>query len=327
LAGDRDLDRPQLGAADALARKLRLLQLALAGFWMFDGLLQLQPFMFTQLFGSEMLAPMAAGNRGFVAHSITWAAKFVTAHAELSNTGFAGIQLLIGVLIAWRPTVKVGLALSLPWSLAVWWVGEGLGRMATGEGSPLTGAPGAVLVYALLAVLLWPREEPPSRVSVPAPSGFGRVSQLSTGLVTARVLWVVLWLAMALTALLPFNRRSSAPDNLFKLAAVGQPAWLHGIQRHLANGLNGDGLVVAIALAAVLGIIAGVGFLPAGLQRPILAFAALLAVVIWAVGESFGGLLAGGPQTDPNSGAILLLLVVAYWPFADRVRDIEAVVV
>ena len=48
----------------------------------------------------------------------------------------------------------LALAASIAWALAVWWLGEGLGGVLTGAASPVTGAPGAALLYALAAVLL-----------------------------------------------------------------------------------------------------------------------------------------------------------------------------
>ena len=38
-----------------------------------------------------------------------------------------------------------------------------------------------------------------------------------------------------------------------------------------------------------------------------------VAMVIWAVGEAFGMILAGG-ATDPNTGPLLAILALAYWP-------------
>ena len=76
----------------------------------------------------------------------------------LLNAVFATIQVLLGIGIAWRPTVRVALAASVAWSLGVWWFGEGLGMVLTGDVSPVNGAPGAVILYALLAVLLWPAD-------------------------------------------------------------------------------------------------------------------------------------------------------------------------
>jgi hypothetical protein len=65
--------------------------------------------------------------------------------------------------VLWRPTVKAALVGSVAWSLAVRWLGEGLGGLFTGTASPITGAPGAVLLYALIAVLAWPASGIPGR--------------------------------------------------------------------------------------------------------------------------------------------------------------------
>jgi hypothetical protein len=46
-----------------------------------------------------------------------------------------------------------------------------------------------------------------------------------------------------------------------------------------------------------------------------LVLAMVVAAVIWVVGEAFGMILAGG-ATDPNSGLLLILLALAYWPSA-----------
>ena len=65
--------RPGAGAeaARAVPDARRLLQLALAGLWLLDGVLQYQAFMFSRGF-SDMLAGMASGNPGVVASPITW---------------------------------------------------------------------------------------------------------------------------------------------------------------------------------------------------------------------------------------------------------------
>jgi hypothetical protein len=36
--------------------------------------------------------------------------------------------------------------------------------------------------------------------------------------------------------------------------------------------------------------------------------------VIWVAVQNFGGILAGG-ATDPNSGALVIMLALLYWPF------------
>ena len=45
-------------------------------------------------------------------------------------------------------TVKIALGTSVVWSLAVWWLGEGLGSVLIGGASPVEGAPGAAIIYA-----------------------------------------------------------------------------------------------------------------------------------------------------------------------------------
>ena len=64
-------------------------------------------------------------------------------------------------------------------------------------------------------------------------------------------------------------------------------------------------LAVALVLIAV-----GV-YLPARRRRA-LVLALVVAAVIWVVGEALGVLPAAG--TDPNSGPLLALIALAYWP-------------
>ncbi len=59
-------------------------------------------------------------------------------------------------------------------------------------------------------------------------------------------------------------------------------------------------------------VAAGV-FLPTPLARATLVLAIVTAAVIWVFGENFGMILAGG-ATDPNSGPLLIVLALAYWP-------------
>jgi len=55
-------------------------------------------------------------------------------------------------------------------------------------------------------------------------------------------------------------------------------------------------------------------FLPRPAARAAVALAVATAAAIW-LGEGLGGILTGG-GTDPNSGLLLVLLALAYWPLA-----------
>ena len=193
----------------------RLLQLVLAAIWLLDGVLQFQAFMFTKAFG-QMIGSTSSGNPAVVARPISWNATLVEHHLVLLNTIFATIQLLIGLGIAWRPTVRLALAASILWSVGVWWLGEGLGGVLSGAASPVSGAPGAVIIYALLAVLLWPAD----RITASgAPAPF--VAARAVGVTVARALWLVLWGSLAYFALTPANRAPQALHDMIAGMAVG----------------------------------------------------------------------------------------------------------
>ena len=306
-AGGRTATRGRLGteAPPAAARldARRALQLGLAAIWLLDGVLQYQSFMYTKAFG-QMLAGTAQGNPSVIARPITWDATLVEHHLVLVNTIFATIQLLLGLGIAFRPTVRIALAASIAWAIGVWWFGEGLGGILDGGASPLNGAPGAVIIYALLAVLLWPADRDAS-------AGF--VAARAVGAHVARALWLVLWLSEAYFALTPANRAPQAVSGMIAGMNSGEPGWLSAIERGGASLVANQGLAASVVLAVALtGIAVGV-YLPRPFAKATLALAIVVALVIWVVAEGLGGILAGG-GTDPNSGPLLALLALAYWP-------------
>lgn len=191
----------------------RLLQLTLAAIWLLDAVLQYQPFMFTSGF-SKMLAGTADGNPAPIASPVTGSAHLIGHHLAAANAVFATIQLLLGLGIAWRPTARAALAASVAWALGVWWLGEGLGGILAGTASPVSGAPGAVIIYALLAVLLWPADR-----DRPAPFVAGR----ATGATAARALWLILWASLAFFALQSASRAPQGISGMLAGMAAGQP--------------------------------------------------------------------------------------------------------
>jgi len=308
VAGGRAAWRDRLGpgaeAARARPDARRVLQLALAGIWLLDGVLQYQSFMFTKAFG-QMLGATAAGNPRVIASPISWDARLVEHHAVLLNAIFATIQLLLGLGIAWRPAVRLALGASVAWALAVWWFGEGLGGVLNGTASPVNGAPGGVILYALAAVLLWPS----GRVGAAAPF----VAARAVGARVARALWLVLWLSLAYFALLPANRAPQALNGMVAGMEDGEPGWLAVLMRGAASLVAHQGLAASIVLAVALALVAVGVYLPVPAARGALILAIVAAAVIWVFGQALGGILAGG-ATDPNSGPLLILLALAYWP-------------
>jgi hypothetical protein len=308
VVGSRTALRGRLGAETppAIARldARRALQLGLAGIWLLDGLLQYQPFMYTKAF-AQMLGGTADGNPSVIARPITWDATLVGHHLVLLNTIFATVQLLLGLGIAFRPTVRVALAASIAWSFAVWWFGEGLGGVLNGGADPLNGAPGAVIIYALIAVLLWPADRPGAQAPF--------VAARAVGVHVAKALWVVFWLSQAYFVLTPDNRAPQAANGMIADMNSGEPGWLAALMRGAASLVANQGLATSIAFAVAFVLIAVGVYLPAAAAKATLVLAIVVAAVIWVFVQAFGGILASG-ATDPNSGLLLALLALAYWP-------------
>ena len=290
----------------------RNLQTVLAGIWLLDGILQFQPAMFTKNFAQMVIYPTIAGNPGAIASPMNWAQKIILDHPVGTNTAFACIQLALGLAIAYRPTAKLGLAASIPWSIAVWWFGEGLGGVLSGNPSPLAGAPGAVILYALLAMLLWPVDDEAPTPPFPAARPVGAHA--------ARALWLVLWGSLAYLAVAPGNTGADAVQSQITGMVDGQPGWLASIMNHAADLTAGRGTEFLIVLAVLLGAIAVSVYVPSPqVRRAAVILAFVVAAVIWVIAEAFGGVFQG-MGTDPNTGPLLALIAAAYWPTRGVVR-------
>jgi len=288
----------------------RGLQIALGLVWLLDGVLQLQPYMFGSGFAS-MLGSAATGSPGVLASPILWASRLVGHDAIALNTAFALIQLAIGAGLLWRPAVKAALAGSIAWSLSVWWLGEGLGGLLTGTASPVTGAPGAVILYALIALLVWPAGS-----ADPGRGGLAGAGLLGSR--GSRAAWLVLWGGFAYLIIQPAVRAPGGLRDVLAGNAAGEPGWIGALDRGAAAAIGSHGALVCTVLAALFAVIAA-GVLHPVTTRPALAAAAAAGLVFWVAGQNFGQLLTG-TATDPNSGPLLVLLAAAYWPLRPAAR-------
>jgi hypothetical protein len=277
------------------------LRTALGAFWLLDGLLQLQPFMFTRHFAADVIAPAAGGQPRFVAGPVHWAAHLIAAQPVLLNTAFALVQLALGLALLLprlSHLTRAALVASIAWSLSVWYLGEGLGGLASGHAMLLTGAPGAVLLYAVLAVAAWPTSANPRAAC--------RAATRSRVVIGA---WAALWAAGAVYQLLPGQHTSTDVSGAIADAADGTPAGVAALLHPIAHLISQHPSFV-LALTAAEAVIAVLALLP-GRSRQVSAVAGgALALAFWIVGQSFGELLSG-QSTDPNSGPLLVVLAVA----------------
>lgn len=287
----------------------RTFQLVLATLWLLDAVLQLQPFMFAR--GSSgfsgMLSGMAAGNPGWIARMITWNGSVVYHQPVLTDALFATVQFLIAFGIVWRRTLKPALALSIVWALGVWWFGEGLGGIFSGNATPFGGGPGGVLFYGVLAVLLWPS----------AGSDRPFVAARSLGATRAKAVWALTWGLLAILAVVGAGRSQKALHDLVAKVDSGQPGWLARLNHANESLMSHHGTAVAVGLSLVCVLVAVGVYLPDRITQMTIVAAMVVFATIWVSIEDFGGILAGG-ATDPNSGAPVLVLCMIYWPLPAR---------
>jgi hypothetical protein len=278
----------------------RTVQTVLGLIWLLDGGLQFQSFMYSRGF-VQLLASGAQGQPGWLADSINWGARMANGDLALWNTLFALVQVAIGFGLLYRRAVKPALAVSFAWVLVVWWFGEAFGMLFMNMAQPLTGAPGGVLMYALIGLVVWPSARPGGLLGVRG----------------AKTMWAALWLVMAWLWLLAPNSSANATHDALTGVDSGIGA-INSLQSSVASAAKGNGLVIALVLAVVS---AAIGIAVAGDWRPrlFLGVAIALNVVYWVLPQGLGGIFAGG-STDPNAAPLFVLLACAMYPLVTAGR-------
>ena len=253
-------------------------QTVLGLIWLLDAGLQFQSFMYSRGF-IQMLTAMAPGQPHWLGSSIDWGANVAAGNLGFYNTAFALIQVAIGLGLLYSRTVKQALLLSFA---------EAFGMLFMNMASPLTGAPGGVIIYALIGLLIWPGGKPGGLL----------------GIQGARVMWAALWLLMAYLWLLQSSSGANAIHDMINAAPSGM-SWLSSMQDGFASITAGNGFVFA-AILSVLSAVIGVG-VNWRFAKDLLALSVMLNALYWLVGQGFGGIFQGG-ATDPNSAPLFVLL-------------------
>lgn len=266
----------------------RAIQTVLGLIWLLDGALQFQEFMYSKGF-IQVISAGGEDQPYWLATSIKWAVHILQFDLPVLNTLFALTQVLIGLGLLYRPTVKRALVVSFVWSLGVWWSAEAFGFLFSNSASPLTGAPGAVLLYVIIGLLVWPTKRPGGLLG-------------ARGL---RITWASLWLVMAWLWLLAPNSTANATSRAISNAPSGA-GWLTSLQHSVAGAAVGHGLPIALAAAGMsvaIAVTVALDWHP----KPFLVVSVGLNLAYWVIGQGFGGILTGS-GTDPNAGPLFILL-------------------
>ncbi len=301
----------------------RSIQIALGLLWLLDGVLQLQSQMFTSSFANNVIAPAAQGQPAFVSDPMHLGITVILSHPAFFDACFAIIQLGLGITILWKKTTKYGLYASVFWGLGVWVCGEGVAGMASGHASLLMGAPGAALLYAIIALAVIPPKSTADK-SNDRPDYW------------LAFIWAILWIGGAIFQLLPGQNSVSSLSSMILGNAQGAPVWLSTIDTHVASFINGLGnyshsmlgmhMTTSqmaqmptqsgsgywfILILALLQFSIGLGIFYKGYIRKIALFMGItVSLVFWVVGQNLGGNYTG-LATDPNSAPLFILMAIA----------------
>jgi hypothetical protein len=283
----------------------RGVQIALGVVWLLDGLFQFKSFMYTHGIISEVFAPAAEKQWSIVGGPMKTFDSFYGRDLTLWNTLSGEIQIAIGLgLILSRKTVKPALLVSFAWSLIVWWFGEGFGGLtSTSLPSPLMGAPGAVILYAMIGLLVYPTNKQEGR----SPADLGPLGDRG-GLYA----WSGLWALSAGLWLVNVNRAKGATHEMIKAMAEASPHWLGKFQNSVGSHTQGHGTTIAVVLA-IISVAVAVGVWTPW-RWPALALGIVLSLAYWVLGQDLGGPFWTEGATDFNSGPLFVLLAVALFP-------------
>jgi cytochrome oxidase Cu insertion factor (SCO1/SenC/PrrC family) len=278
----------------------RFLRVGLGLLWIVDGMLQAQPEM-AGGFGRDVLTPGLASLPDWLGDAVGPLARVWTRHPVTADAATVWIQIGLGVLMILSATgalSRFAIWASVVWSVLVWVVGEALGGLFSPGAGWLVGAPGAVLVYLLGAVLLltpW-RWWESGRTQLLSRRAVGL--WLLIGAALQSLPWEGFWSGTGLAA--PFD------DG----AATVQPAVFQRPISALADATARHPTAINAALVAAL-VVVGVGLCLSRAGAWVVAGIVLCAATWW-LAQDFGVL--GGMATDPNTALPLGVLLVSALP-------------
>jgi hypothetical protein len=271
--------------------------------WLLDAVLQAQPRMFTLDFISNIMTPSVAISPSIFANVANWTIALITPNISEWNWLFTTIQfaialaLLIGLAGTNERFIKGGLILSIVWGLGVWVVGEGTSGVFTGNGTLLTGAPGSVLLYVLIAAFYFFPD---------------RWWNLTARFCLPRdaLALVFLYGVVAQVLTRPFWGEQGIPSLLQGQTAMA-PSWMVST---LSPAVRLTGHLPALWNAGFTVVMLAIAILMFGRRQRVVGFVVLgiTLLVVWYWGQALGGIFSG-MGTDLNTPPLFAVMAIPAW--------------
>ncbi len=291
---------------------VKVIRLIIGWLWVLDGLLQLQPKMFTSAFADKVILPMAIGQPMVVSLPIHWVASLFLINPSLFNSLIAIVQLAIGILILFRKTSQSGLLAAIVWGLLVWSLGEAYGGMLAGNFSLLMGSPGAGLIYAIISLSIYAKRDD----EVPS--------------FWLTLVWLGVWLLGSMSFVLNFHSLGLV-DAMLTGNFSNMPHWLayinnyfhlligslanhrvavtnSGMAMKMAKPINSSSSYWFIIVFALIELLVGFGvLLNKNIRKTAVVLGCLILVMFWLVGQRAGDYYTG-LMTDLNTAPLLIII-------------------
>ena len=281
-------------------RARRFLRIGLGLLWMVDGLLQAQPAM-PAGFVAHTLTPGISSSPRWLVDVIQPSAQAWANHPVAADAVTVSIELGLGLLLLLGGRgllARSALWASLAFSAVVWMGGEFFCGLLAPGASWLTGAPGAILVYALAAALLlvrWDRWS--SGEARKLARRAGGIWMLAAATLQA-LPWEGNWSGHGLSAAFEVGTHHSQPAVFLRpITVAGQLAQSHPIT------VNAAVVVILVTIGVGLLLSSAPAFVAAGIT---------MCLATWWLAQDFGVL--GGLATDPNTALPLALVLAAGLP-------------
>ena len=288
------------------ARGRRLLRIGFGLIWILDGLLQAQPKMAGGL-ASQVIKPSAAASPAWVQHLVNWGGTIWSYHPVTAGAASVWIQIGIGawlIIAARGPWSRLAGLASVAWGLVVWVFGESFGGIFAPGLSWLTGAPGAVLLYAVAGAL------------IALPEGAWRSPRLGRLLLGGIGLFFI---GMAVLQAWPGRgywqgtiggKPGTLAGMVQSMSSTPQPHVLSSLLARFGSFAASNGFAVNLVVVIVL---TGMGAIFLSGRPRLVRYAVWSGIMFgladWVLVQDLGFL--GGLGTDPNSMIPMMLLFSA----------------